>query len=254
VGTVLAETFRLLAGHLHLFTLISLTVWLPGHVLLNYFRFFDPSGESVVHTLQAGWLIQTVFDPLVVAATLVALARIKHGLAVDYVAAIREGAGAWGRLLAVRFVVNVALWLPGLAWVAVNRAGHGTAVVAGVLLAALTVAILIVLIRCAVVDAVVVLGGGNVLTAWSRAATLTAGQRWPILWAAAAVFALLVGGVLLATLVFRLVPALNHFVVRVLVDCALAVSQSLVTIVLFLFYWRATVAAAAPEPASAPAV
>ena len=254
MGTVIAETFRLLAGHLHLFTLISLTVWLPGHVLLNYFRFFDPSGESVVHTLQAGWLIQTVFDPLVVAATLVALARIKHGLPVDYVAAIREGAGAWGRLLAVRFVVNVALWLPGLAWVAVNRAGHGTAVVAGVLLAALTVTILIVLIRCAVVDAVVVLGGGNVLTAWSRAAALTAGQRWPILWAAAAVFALLVGGVLLATLVFRLVPALNHFVVRVLVDCALAVSQSLVTIVLFLFYWRATVAAAAPEPASAPAV
>jgi hypothetical protein len=250
---VLGETFRLFAGHLHLFTLISLTVCLPGHVLLNYFRFFDPSAESMVHALQAGWLIQTVFDPLAVAATLVALARIKRGLPVDYVAAIGEGAGAWGRLLAVRFVVNVALWLPGLTWVAIDRAGHGLLVVAGILLAALTGAILIVLVRCAVVDAVVVLGGGNFLTAWGRAAALTAGRRWRIVWAAAAVFGLLVGAVLLSTLVFRLVPALNHFVVRVLVDCALAVGQSLVTIALFLFYWQAAVSAA-PEPASAPAV
>ena len=252
MSAVLGETFRLLASHLYLFTLISLSVWLPGHVLLNYFRFFEPSGESVAHALQTGWLIHTVFDPLVVAATLVALARIKQRVPVDYVTALGEGARAWGRLLAVRFVINVALWLPGLTWLAISRAGHGMAWVAGILLAALTVAILIVLIRCAVVDAVVVLGGGNVLTAWGRAAALTVGQRWRIFGAAAAVFALLVGAVLLAALVFRLAPAVNHFVVRVLVDCALAVGQSLVTIVFFLFYWRAAVSAA-PEPASAPA-
>jgi hypothetical protein len=34
------------------------------------------------------------------------------------------------------------------------------------------------------------------------------------------------------------VPELNHFVVRVLLDCLVAVSQSLFTIALFLFYWR----------------
>ena len=33
VRALLGETFRLLATHLNLFTLISLTVWLPGHVL-----------------------------------------------------------------------------------------------------------------------------------------------------------------------------------------------------------------------------
>ena len=36
----------------------------------------------------------------------------------------------------------------------------------------------------------------------------------------------------------RVVPELNHFVVRVLLDCLVAVSQSLFTIALFLFYWR----------------
>ena len=42
VGALLGETFRLLATHLNLFTLLSLTVWLPGHVLRNYFEFFEP--------------------------------------------------------------------------------------------------------------------------------------------------------------------------------------------------------------------
>jgi hypothetical protein len=40
-------------------------------------------------------------------------------------------------------------------------------------------------------------------------------------------------------LAFRAAPELNHFVVRVLVDCALSVAQSAFPIVLFLFYWRA---------------
>jgi len=38
---------------------------------------------------------------------------------------------------------------------------------------------------------------------------------------------------------FRAAPELNHFVVRVLVDCALSVVQSAFPIALFLFYWRA---------------
>ena len=32
---ILEETFRLLGRHFHLFTLIALTVWLPGHVVIN---------------------------------------------------------------------------------------------------------------------------------------------------------------------------------------------------------------------------
>ena len=36
----LGETVRLLVANLYLFTLISLTVWLPGHILRNYLEFF----------------------------------------------------------------------------------------------------------------------------------------------------------------------------------------------------------------------
>ncbi len=50
--------------------------------------------------------------------------------------------------------------------------------------------------------------------------------------------------------VFRAVPELNHFVPRVLLDCVVAVSQSLFTIALFLFYWRAR--ARADTPLAAP--
>jgi hypothetical protein len=40
-------------------------------------------------------------------------------------------------------------------------------------------------------------------------------------------------------LALRAAPELNHFVFRVLVDCALSVGQSAFPIALFLFYWRA---------------
>ena len=113
VRALLGETFRLLAAHLNLFTLISLTVWLPGHVLRNYFEFFEPE-DGVGQSLRAMLAIQVVFDPLVVAGTLVALGRIKSGLPVGYAVAMTQGLAAWGRLLVVRFVINFAVALPAL--------------------------------------------------------------------------------------------------------------------------------------------
>ena len=252
MGALLGETFRLLAGHLHLFTLISLTVWLPGHVLLNYLRFFEGAEgkDLMLRTLRVESVIQLVFDPLVVAATLVTLARLKQGLAVGYMTALGDGKAAWARLLVVRFMINAVLWLPALGWLGVRGAGPGAAVVGGVLLLALTAVIVVVLIRCAVVDAVVVLEGGTAITAWRRAVALTAGQRGEIFWTLIGLFILIFGAAVLVGELFKVVPALDHFVVRVLVDCALAVSQSLVTIALFLFYWRAAVSTA-PAPATA---
>lgn len=250
MAAVLGETFRLLAGHLNLFTLLSLTVWLPGHVALNYLRFFEKGEDVFARTLHVGSVIQIVLDPLVVSATLVALARIKQGLPVDYWQALSEGFAAWGRLVGLRLLINAMLWLPALGWVAMGGSAPAVMVAGGLLLIAVTGLILVLLIRCAVVDAVVVLGGANALTAWRRAAALTVGQRGPILGTMALLFALVFGAVLLAGQAFRIVPALHHFVVRVLVDCALAVTQSLFTIALFLFYWRAVPAAPPLAPAA----
>ena len=98
----LGETFRLLAAHLHLFTLISLTVWLPGHILRNYLEFFGMPEVSAAQSLSLALAIQVMFDPLVVSATLAALGRIKQGLPVGYLIAMSEGMAAWWRLFLVR--------------------------------------------------------------------------------------------------------------------------------------------------------
>lgn len=247
---LLGETVHLLASHLHLFTLISLTVWLPGHVLRNYFEFFGAPEEGPVQSLQVLLTIQVAFDPLVVSATLAALGRIKQGLPVGYGSAMTLGFAAWGRLLLVRFVINSAVALPALGGLLAGTARGPGGVAAGVLLLGLAALIVVLLVRFAVVDSVVVLEGANAVAAWRRAAALTAGRRWRIWWTLVLLFMVVLSFAVLGAQVFRAAPELNHFVVRVLFDCAVAVSQSLFTIALFLVYWQAR--AGAPPPAPAP--
>ena len=247
---VLGETFRLLASHLHLFTLISLTVWLPTHLLLNYLEFFDAGEDSAGRALRIVLTAQVVLDPFVVSALLSALARIKRGVPVTYWQALAEGFSAWPRLMLVRFVVVWVLLLPSLGWLAVYQAGPALQVAGGLALIGLTLFILALLVRFALVDSAVVLGGASPFSAWRRAAELTAGQRWSILWTAAALFVLIFGVAVAGGQVFRTVPGANHFVVRVLFDCFLAVAQSLFTIALFLFYWRKQGIPAPTQPAA----
>jgi hypothetical protein len=238
VRAVLGETFRLLATHLHLFTLISLTVWLPTHVLLNYLEFFEPGEDAAGRALRIVLTAQVVLDPFVVSAMLSALARIKQGMPASYWQALAEGFSAWPRLMLVRFVVIWVLLLPSLGWLAIYTAGPALQLAGGVVLIGLSLAILVLLVRFALVDSAVVLGGASPFTAWRQAAELTAGQRWSILGTTAVLFVLIFGLALAGGQAFRTVPGANHFVVRVLFDCVLAVGQSLFTIALFLFYWR----------------
>ena len=88
---VLGETARLLAANLHLFTLVALTVWLPGHLALNYLEFFGPPDDQSHQPLRLGFVLQAFFDPLVVAAVISALARIKSGLPATYGEVLLEG-------------------------------------------------------------------------------------------------------------------------------------------------------------------
>ena len=237
---VLGETFRLLVAHLNLFTLISLTVWLPAHVLRNYFEFFQPAEVGPAQSLRVMLSIHVVFDPLVVAATVAALGQIAQGQPVGYPIAMLRGLAAWGRLLVVRFALNVLMALPALG--ALSAAAMTSGVVqlaAGAVLVGLAIVIAVLVVRVSIIDSVVVLEGENVVTAWRRAAALTAGQRWTIVLTLGSLFAIVIAFALLAAQVVHVVRELDHFVVRVLLDCAVAVSQSCFTIALFLFYRRA---------------
>ena len=243
---MLGETLRLLASHLHLFTLVSLTVWLPGHVARHYLEFFDAGGDGAAESFRLGLMIQVVFDPLVVAATLAALSRIKQGQPVGYRTAMLEGLAAWARLFPVRLLVYVAILLPTLGASLLRPAGPAMLAAALALLGTGVLTIVLVM-RFAVIDSVVALEGATVLTGWRRAAALTRGQRWAIFRTLLVLFVLTLAVALPASQVFHRVHEANHFVVRVLFDCALAVGQTLFTVALFLHYWRARMGAV-PAP------
>ena len=103
---LLRETLRLFAVHLHLFTLIALTVWLPGHVVINYLDFFaggpPGSAEAAARGIRVFLVVEAVFGPLVVAATLAALVRIKRGEPATYGQAVTDGLAAWPRIFIAR--------------------------------------------------------------------------------------------------------------------------------------------------------
>ena len=128
--------------------------------------------------------------------------------------------------------------MPALAALFASPARGPGAVVVGAVLLALAVFTAVLLVRFAVVDSVVVLEGGTAMTAWRRAAAITAGQRWASSGRSSCCSSWCSALAMSASQLVRVVPELNHFVVRVLLDCAVAVSQSLFTIALFLFYWR----------------
>ena len=220
---ILGETFRLLTRHFDLFTLIALTVWLPGHLVINYIDFFATSkgtADAAARGFRIGLTVEGVFGPLVVAATLAALARIKRGEPAGYAQAMRDGFAAWPRLFIARLVAS-ALVLAGLI----------ALVVPGVL----------VLVRLCFVDALVVLDGAPLGAALRASNALTAGRRLAIFWTGGFLFVAVFS---VAMTLSTLAGAAHHFVVQGLVDCVIAVTQTVFTIALFLFYREARHAAA----------
>jgi hypothetical protein len=226
---LLKETLRLFAVHLHLFTLITLTVWLPGHVVINYLDFFGggPPGstEAAARGIRVFLVVEAVFGPLVVAATLAALARIKRGEPATYGQALADGLATWPRLFIARLV-------------------QGAIVLVG--LVAFIVPGLILLVRVSFVDAMVVLDGAPLGAALRLSNALTAGRRVAIFWTGGTLFA---GVFSAATILSILAGVAGHFVAQVLADCAIAVTQTVFTIGLFLFYWEARHVAAPEAPA-----
>ena len=112
---------------------------------------------------------------------------------MSYWQALAEGFTAWPRLMLVRFMVIWVLLMPSLGWLAIYTAGPVVQLVGGALLVALSLLILFLLVRFALVDSVVVLDGASPFSAWRRAAALTAGQRLSILGTAAVLFVLIFG-------------------------------------------------------------
>jgi hypothetical protein len=219
---IFSEAFRLLRRHFVLFTAIILTVWLPGNILLNYLAYHIKGTDdtSFLGLMKTSTWIEAIFGPLYSSALVYALSEIKSGRSVKYRQAMAVGLSKWGSLFAARFVAGIFI---------------------GLGLLALIIPGIVVAVRYAFLDAVVVLEESKVATnARTRSALLTDGRRWQIFWSALLYVSLLT--VLSFALNFSLgfFDSLNITPVEVVLDCALDITYAIIQIVMFLFYWEAT--------------
>jgi hypothetical protein len=227
------EAIQLCCTNFVLIASIILTVGLPGNLLGEYLIWYVPSDDEVMRSYRVGTLIETVFGPIYCGALVYALAQLKEGRRPSYFEAISVGLRTWGRLFSARFFAG--LWI---------LFGLMLLVVPGILL----------MVRYAFIDAVVVLEGAGGDSARRRSAELTRGFRWQIFFSALLFFVAFVPlGFAIRVPYEQFCPALNTMATDVAADCVLNMVYAIVQIVTFLYYWQATEPAdVEPEPGLTP--
>jgi len=213
-----SEAFHLLRQNLGLFTAIILTVWLPGHILINGLA-YNLEGASELIDFKLTLWIEGIFAPIYIGALVHALFRIKSGQTVTYREAIAVGYKNWGTLFGARFVAGAYTLLGLIAFI-----------IPGVILA----------VRYALLDSAVIVEGRGMSASRTRSIDLTAGMRWQIFLAAVLYFIGFMGLSFLIYLPLGFAESLDIMPVGVVIDCILEVAFSIIQIVMFLFYWEAT--------------
>ncbi len=219
----ISEAIQLLARHFVLLSALVLTVSIPLSLFINYLIYFvlDPFDAS--RGLQTAVWLEMIFRPIAIGAVIYALWQIKEGNSVSYGEAMEVGFRNWGRLFGARFVAGLMIGI-----------GFFLFIVPGVVLA----------LRWALLDCVVILEEENVGVARNRSEDLTEGVRLQILGLATMIT---VSFMVLNILVyfpiaavetqFQLgIPATMAF--ETAVDSLLEVAYAVLGIVLFLFYWE----------------
>jgi hypothetical protein len=223
------EATGLLTANLVLFSAIVLTVWLPGSILLVYLRLYvfpETSGGDefrlLTQEIRVSNAIDLAFGPLYVGAILYAANRLKQGLPTTYSESMSYAARRSFKLLGTRI-------------------GTGLIVLAGLI--ALIIPGIVLALRYALIDAVVVLEGVEGTTARNLSAKFTQGKRWQIL--GTIILTFLGAGIAIFITSFVLYLPLSvvgkneNFVVAVIAECISNILLVLPIIVLFLFYWEA---------------
>jgi hypothetical protein len=215
-----AEALRLWRTNFALIAAIVLTVWLPGNLLGEYLIWHVPSDDDALRSYRVSAFIEGAFGAIYSAALVYALAQVKKGRRPSYFEAIAVGFRNWGRLFSARFFAGI--------WILI---GLIVFVVPGIVL----------MVRYAFLDAVVVLERAGGDSARRRSTELTRGFRWQIFLAAFLFFAAFVPLTYLIRVPYeRFFPALNTMAMDVAVDCALDIVHAIIQIVIFLYYWQAT--------------
>jgi hypothetical protein len=223
--------FRLFVRNLALLAAIVLTVSIPVNVVAGAVERWVLGPTVPVQAMQVSIVLDALLSPISAGAVVHALAVLRGGERASYGAAMRVGLGNAGRLFKANVYAGALILLGFLA-----------GIVPGVLLA----------IRWALIDPVVVLEQAGARAARRRSAELSRGRRGTI--AVALVLCLVAVG--LPTLgaygVVYAILALDAFPVDVALDGGLDVLYTVVQIVVFLFYCasRERELAAAPPAAA----
>jgi hypothetical protein len=221
------EANRLLATNLKLFSSIVLTVWLPGSILLVYLRFYIFPGitggdemRMLVQEFRVSNVIELAFGPLYVGAILHAASQLKKGLPAQYRESMAYAGTRSFKLLGTRI-------------------GTGAIVLLGLI--ALVIPGIVLALRFALIDAIVVLEGVEGSSARNLSANLTQGKRWKILGTMILTFVEICLAILLVSFILYLPLSLvgqnDNFAIAVICECISNILLTLPIIVLFLFYW-----------------
>ncbi len=223
------EATKLLYSNLILFSSISLTVWLPGSILLVYLRLYVLPGTTggdetrmFLQEFRVSNAIELAFGPIYVGALIHAASQLKQGLPASYSASMAYAAKRSFKLLGTRILSGLIVGL-----------GLFCFVIPGIVMA----------LRFVLIDAIVILEDRSGADAQARSTHLTQGKRWKILGTmtltiiAVALFIYLIVFTLYSLL--ALIGQPDNFIVAVIVECVNNVLFVIPVIVLFLFYWEA---------------
>ncbi len=223
------KAIQLFAAHWKLFSLIVLTVWLPGSIVLAYLSLYvfpKMTGGNEVRMffqeMRVENALETVFGPFYVGALLHALSQIKRGLPVNYSQSMAHAARRSFKFLVTRLVTRLII-----------LAGFLAFIIPGIVLA----------LRFALIDAVVTLEGVEDSQARSLSARMTKGKRWQILGTMiltnVGLLVLIAVTFFLLSLPLSLIGQEQNFTLEVIAGCISSVFSAIPIIVLFLFYWDA---------------
>lgn len=217
------EAINILSSNISLFSLIILTIWLPGNILINYLVYYAFYGEDLIGLMRVTMGIEWVFGPIYIGALIYALSKLKQYQMVTYTEAITAGFRNWKRLWWARFIAGLFIAL-----------GFIALIVPGIFL----------IIRYALIDSVVILEGAGASESRKRSSELTAGKMWQIL-GAYILFSLLT--LIISFMIYipvnimmelGFIEQLSSMIICIFIDCILDVIYAIIIIVMFLFYWE----------------
>jgi hypothetical protein len=217
-GGKMVMAFRLLFGQLPLFAALVLTIWIPGHLLIDMAVAGNPNQANTLTALRLGNLVELVFGPIYSAGIITALAARMSGEKTSYIEAMRAGLHHWGRLFGARLAAGLLVAL-----------GLFALIVPGLILA----------VRYSLIDEVVVLEGAGARVSRQRSSQLTWGKALLIFRAGAVSIALIMTFAVALASLLDVAGLLDHFLVAAACDCLISVFAVFFTCLLFLYYWEA---------------